>query len=148
MKVILTQDVRGQGKQGELISVSDGYARNFLFPRKLAIEANAQAMTELKNREAAQQRRIAEDTARAREYAAKLQGKTIKLAAKAGQNGRLFGSITAKDIAAAIEKEFGFPVDKRKLAVEDIKNFGTYELEVRLYTGVSAKMFIMVGESV
>lgn len=146
MKVVLTQDVKGLGKKGELVNASDGYARNFLFPRKLAIEANSQAMSELKNREAAEKHRIDTEIAAAKENAAKLEGKTVKLTAKAGANGKLFGSITSKDVAAAISGSFGMELDKRKVVVEDIKAFGTYPVEVKLYNGISASMFVMVGE--
>ena len=96
MKVVLKQDVKGLGKKGELVSVSDGYARNFLFPRNLASEANAQAMSELKNKEQAEKYRIETETAAAKADAAKIEGKTVKVVAKAGQNGKLFGSVTAK----------------------------------------------------
>ena len=146
MKVVLKQDVKGLGKKGELVNASDGYARNFLFPKNLAVEANAQNMTELKNREQAAKYKIETDTAEAEKNAERMSGKTINLTAKAGQNGKLFGSITAKEIAEKIEKEFGIKTDKRKITVEDIKQFGTYEFEIKLYTGVSAKLFVRVGE--
>ena len=146
MKVVLKADVKGLGKKGELVNVSDGYARNFLFPRNLASEANAQAMSELKNKEQAEKYRIETETAAAKADAAKIEGKTLKIVAKAGQNGKLFGSVTAKEIAEKIEKEFGIKTDKRKITVEDIKQFGTYEFEIKLYTGVSAKLFVRVGE--
>ena len=146
MKVVLLQDVKGLGKKGELVNTSDGYARNFLFPRKLAIEANSQAMSELKNREAAEKHRIDMEIAAAKASAEKLEGKTVKLPAKAGANGKLFGSVTPKDVAAAIAQQFSIELDKRKVVVEDIKAFGTYPVEVKLYNGISAAMFVMVGE--
>ncbi len=146
MKVVLMQDVKGLGKKGELVNASDGYVRNFLFPRKLAMEANAQAMSELKNREASEKHRIDTEIANAKASAAVLEGKTVKLSAKAGANGKLFGSVTPKDVAEAISKEFNIALDKRKVAVEDIKTFGTYPVEVKLYNGISAAMFVMVGE--
>lgn len=146
MKVVLKQDVKGLGKKGELVNASDGYARNFLFPKGLAVEANAQNMSELKNREQAEKYRIATETAAAKANAEKISGKTIKLTAKAGANGKLFGSVTSKEIAEKIADEFGIKVDKKKIAVDDIKQFGTYEFEVKLYTGISAKLFVMVGE--
>ena len=146
MKVVLKQDVKGLGKKGELVNASDGYARNFLFPKNLAVEANAQNMTELKNREQAAKYKVDTETAEAKANAEKLAGKTITITAKAGQNGKLFGSITAKEIAEKIEKEFGIKTDKRKISVEDIKQFGTFEFEIKLYTGVSAKLFVRVGE--
>lgn len=146
MKVVLLQDVKGLGKKGELVNTSDGYARNFLFPRKLAMEANSQAMSELKNREAAEKHRIDMEIAAAKASAEKLEGKTVRLTAKAGANGKLFGSVTPKDVAAAIAQQFSIELDKRKVAVEDIKAFGTYPVEVKLYNGISAAMFVMVGE--
>ena len=146
MKVVLKQDVKGLGKKGELVNASDGYARNFLFPKNLAVEANAQNMTELKNREQAAKYKVDTETAEAKANAEKLSGKTINLTAKAGQNGKIFGSITAKEIAEKIEKEFEIKTDKRKISVDDIKQFGTYEFEIKLYTGVTAKLFVHVGE--
>ena len=146
MKVVLLQDVKGLGKKGELVNTYDGYARNFLFPRKLAIEANSQAMSELKNREAAEKHRIDMEIAAAKASAEKLEGKTVRLTAKAGANGKLFGSVTPKDVAAAIAQQFSIELDKRKVVVEDIKAFGTYPVEVKLYNGISAAMFVMVGE--
>ena len=146
MKVVLKQDVKGLGKKGELVNASDGYARNFLFPKNLAVEANAQNMSELKNREQAEKYRIATETAAAKANAEKMSGKTIKLTAKAGANGKLFGSVTSKELAEKIADEFGIKVDKKKIAVDDIKQFGTFEFEVKLYTGISAKLFVMVGE--
>lgn len=146
MKVVLKQDVKGLGKKGELVSASDGYARNFLFPKNLAVEANAQNMTELKNREQAEKYKIETETAAAKKAASEMNGKTIVLTAKAGANGKLFGSITAKEIAEKIEKEFGVKTDKRKITVEDIKQFGTFPFEIKLYQGVTAKLFVRVGE--
>lgn len=147
MKVILLADVKGSGKKGELVNVSDGYARNFLFPRKLAKEANAQAMNELKNAEQAKQHKIEVEKAAANDAAKKISGKTLKLYAKAGQGGRLFGSVTAKEVAEELKKSYGIDVDKRKVELSgDIKSFGTYECEVKLYAGISAKIFVMVSE--
>ena len=119
MKVVLKQDVKGTGKKGELVEVADGYARNFLLKRGLAIPADAGAMNELKNREAA----------------------------KAGANGKLFGSVTAKEIAEGIEKQLGVTLEKRKIVLkDDIKAFGSYTIEVKIYNGVSANVFVVVGE--
>jgi len=146
MKIILKQDVKGLGKKGELLNASDGYARNYLFPRGLAMEANAQALSELENREKAEKHRIEREIASVKETAAKINGVTIKISAKAGQNGRLFGSITSKEIAENINSQFGFEVDKRKITVEDIKNYGTYEVEIKLYTGITANLYVLVGE--
>lgn len=147
MKVILLQDVKGSGKKGELVEVSDGYGRNFLLPRKLAKEANAQAMNELKNHEESVRYKMETERKAAQEAAAKLEGKTVKLFAKAGQGGRLFGSVTVKEIAEELKKSFGVDIDKRKIVLDqDIKAFGTYTCEIKLYNGISAKVYAMVSE--
>ena len=119
MKVVLLQDVKSIGKKGELVNVSDGYARNFLLPRKLAKEANAQAMNELKNAEAAREYKIKTETENAQKNAGALSGKTLKIYAKPVQSGRIFGSVTAKEIAEEIKKQFGIEVDKRKVCLLD-----------------------------
>lgn len=146
MKVVLKQDVKSLGKKGELVNVSDGYARNFLFPKNLASEANAQAMSELKNKEQAEKYRIETETAAAKAAAAKISGKTVKVVAKAGQNGKLFGSVTSKEVAAQIKADFGVELDKRKVDVEDIKSFGTYPVTVKLNHGVTASLYVQVCE--
>lgn len=146
MKVVLKADVKGLGKKGELVNASDGYARNFLFPRKLAAEANAQAMSELKNKEDSEKYRIATETAEAKKHAAEIEGKTIKISAKAGQGGKLFGSVTSKEVSEYLQKDYGISVDKRKITMEDIKTFGTFSAEIKLYTGISATVYVMVGE--
>ena len=147
MKVILNQDVKGLGKKGELVNTSDGYARNFLFPRKLASEANSQAMTELQNRENSKKHKIAVETQEAKDAAAKIEGKIIKVTAKAGQGGRLFGSVTSKEIAAEMKNQFGIDIDRRKITVNDIKAFGTYPATVKLYPGVTAEFKVAVSEA-
>ena len=146
MEVILKADVKGLGKKGEKVKASDGYARNFLFPKGLATEANAQSLTELRNREQSNQHKIDVEIAAANDSKAKLQGKTIKITAKAGNNGKLFGSVTSKEVAAEIAKQFGVKVDKRKLSMDDIKTFGSVKVEVKLYTNIVAEMTVMVGE--
>ena len=147
MKVVLLQDVKSIGKKGELVNVSDGYARNFLLPRKLAQEANAQAMNELKNAEAAREYKIKTETENAQKNAGALSGKTLKIYAKPGQAGRIFGSVTAKEIAEEIKKQFGIEVDKRKVVLPmDIKAFGTYNFDVKFYGGITASMSVAVCE--
>ena len=147
MKVILMQDVKSLGKKGELVEVSDGYARNYLLPRKLAKQANAQAMNEYKNAENSKNYKIAIQKAQAESDKKRLEGKVFEMKAKAGQGGRLFGSITAKQIAEEIKKQYNIVVDKRKVVLEtDIKEFGTYSAEVKLYTGISAKIDVKVTE--
>lgn len=147
MKVILTQDVKGSGKKGDMVDVSDGYANNFLLKRKLAIVASNQAVAEMKNRDAAIAHRAAEDLKAAQAAAAAIDGKTVKLSAKAGVGGKLFGSVTVKEVAEAIQKQLGIEADKRKVSMEaDIKAFGTYTAELKLHGGVSAKVYVLVGE--
>ena len=146
MKVILLEDVKGHGKKGELCNVSDGYARNFLFPKKLAVEANATAMNELKNREEAKAHHLAEEKKAAEETAKLLNGKSVTIKAKAGDSGKLFGSVTAKEIAAEVNKTFGTEIDRRKMNVVDIKQFGEYTAEIKLYSGVAAKITVIVKE--
>lgn len=146
MKVILLQDVKGTGKKDDIVNVSDGYARNFLLPKKLAVEASAAAMNDIRNRERAREHHIQEEKKAAQAIADKLSGTTVKLTAKAGSSGKLFGSVTAKEVAELISRAAGVDIDKRKVALaSEIKSFGTYECEVKLYTGISAKMFVLVA---
>lgn len=147
MKVVLKQDVKNIGKKDELHEVSDGYARNYLLPRGLAVQADSAAMNEVKTKQAARQHHAEEELAQAREQAAKLDGKEVVVHAKAGTSGRLFGAVTAKDIAAALAKQ-GMDIDKRKLVLEekDIKSFGSYPVEARIAPGVSAKFTCVVQE--
>lgn len=147
MKVILMQDVKSLGKKGELVEASDGYARNFLLPKKLAKEANAQAMNEYKNAENSKNFKIATQKAQAEADRKKLEGKVFAMTAKAGQGGKLFGSITSKQVAEEIKKQYNINIDKRKVVLEcDIKEYGTYSAEVKLYTGISAKIDVKVSE--
>lgn len=147
MKVILLQDVKGSGKKGELVNVSDGYARNFLLPKKLAKEANTQAMNELKNAENAKQFKIDTEKKAANEAKAKIDNKSLKITAKAGKEGKLFGSVTSKEISTELKNQFGISVDKRKISLaNDIKAFGTYQAEVKLYTGITASVNVVVTE--
>ena len=146
MKVILMADVKGKGKKGELCNVSDGYARNFLFPKKLAIEADNAALNELKNREESAAHHKQEEINAAKETAAKLNGKTVTVNAKAGNGGKLFGSVTSKEVAGEIKKSLGIEIDKKKMNVPEIKNFGEYTAEIKLYQGISAKLTVKVTE--
>lgn len=148
MKVILLQDVKGTGKKGELVDVSDGYARNFLLPKKVAKKATAQAMSELKNAEESKAFKIEEEKKAANAAKAVIEGKSLTIKAKAGQGGRLFGSVTAKEIATELKKQFSLNVDKRKISLDmDIKAFGTYNADVKLYTGIVAKLKVVVTEA-
>ena len=146
MKVVLLQDVKGHGKKGELCNVSDGYARNFLFPKKLAVEADNAALNELKNREEGKEHHLKEEIAAANALAEKLNGKTVTITAKAGSGGRLFGSVTSKEIAAEIKNAFGIEIDRKKMSVADIKAFGEYTAEIKLHKGISAKLTVKVTE--
>ena len=146
MKVILKQDVKGLGKKGELVNVSDGYAKNYLVPRKIAAFADATAMNELKNREASKAYQLAQEKANAEKAAEVLNGKTIKISAKAGANGRLFGSVTSKEISEKIKELFDIDIDKKRIVTDDIRSFGTYECTLKIYTGITANVYIMVGE--
>ncbi len=148
MKVVLLQDVKSLGKKGELVSVSDGYARNFLFPKSLAKEANAQAMNELKNAEQSKRYKKETEIAAANSAKANLEGSKFVIKAKAGESGKLFGSITAKEISAEIKRQKSLNVDKRKIVLKsDIKNLGEYTAEIKLYTGISANIDIVVEKA-
>lgn len=147
MKVILTQDVKAQGKKGDLINVSDGYARNFLFPKGLAKEASKQAMNELEGKRGAEAYRRNLEEEKARNIAERMKDITVTLKAKAGEGGRLFGSITSKDIAEALKAQFNIDIDKRKLEMKDgIKACGTFEVPVRLYAGIVGAFKVSVTE--
>ena len=145
MKVILLKNVPGQGKEGEVINVSDGYARNFLFPKKLAAEAGAQVMNDLKNKEAARLHKIEVEKAAAKECAEKLSTTTVKIFAKAGADGRFYGSVTTKDISEALEKQHKIAVDKKKIQLGNpIKMTGEMSVAIKLYPEVSANLKVVV----
>lgn len=149
MKVILKEDVKGSGKKGDLVNVSDGYARNYLLPKGLAMEANNQAMGEFKAKQASVEHKAAVEKQEAEDVSKRIGGKTVKLTAKAGANGKLFGSVTAKEVAEAINREFNCAIDKRKVSLEmEIKAFGTYTAQVKLHPGIAAKVYVAVGEEV
>ncbi len=144
MKVVLKQDVKGAGKKDEVVQVSDGYARNFLFPRGLAVEASAAALNDVKNKELAKQHRADEDLANAQKQGEKLFNKKITVAVKTSPNGKIYGTVTSKDVAEAISKELGLDLDKRKVTVSDIKELGDYDVTVKLHTAVSGKVTLSV----
>ena len=147
MKVILLCDVKGQGKKDQIINVSDGYARNFLFPQKKAIPADAKAENELRGKEEAKQYRIAEDKKAAEALAAKISEKEVSISMGHGQDGRLYGSVTAKDIAEKLSNMIGAPVDKRKINLGDsIKAYGKYNVEIKVHPEVVAKFTVHVHE--
>ena len=147
MKVILTQDVKGKGKKGQMIEVSDGYARNFMLPKKLAIEATADAINTMKMNDKATQERIAREKAAALETANKLRAMTLTVTAKGGGQGRLFGAVTNAEIAAALEKQ-GVKLDKRKIVLnENIKNVGTYTATCKLGYEINAPLTVKIEEA-
>lgn len=144
MKVIFKEDVKGKGKKGEVKNVPDGYANNFLLPKGLAIPASNQAMNDLNNKNAASQHHKDEEIAAAKAQKDKLEGAVIKVGAKAGESGRLFGAVTTKEIADEINKAFNLQIDKRKVSTKDIKDIGTFSAEVKVYQGIVAKITIEV----
>ena len=146
MKVLLKQDVKGQGKAGQIVNVSDGYARNFLFPRQLAVPADAQAMNEVRTKEEAARYHAKVEKEDAMKTAELLKDKVLVIKAKAGSAGRLFGSVTTKEVSAELEKQFGVKIDKRKISMDDIKAFGSYNAELKLPQGVVAKVTVKVAE--
>ena len=147
MKVILQQDVPGQGKKGELVSVSDGYARNYLFPRKLAAAASAGALRAYELEEKAKKDKAAHDRDKAKEAAERLKTCTVKIHAKAGSQGRLFGAVTGQEIADALKEQFGLEVDRHKLVLEEhIKTYGVHTVKVKLGHEVSTTIQVEVGE--
>ena len=147
MKVILQQDVRGQGKKGQMIEVAEGYARNFLLPRKLAVPATADAMNTMKLQEKARGAEEARQKAEAEAVAEKLKGAVVKLTAKAGANGKLFGAITSKEISEGLLSQHGIELAKQKIVVEEpIKAYGTYELKAKLGFEISGTVYVVVAE--
>lgn len=147
MKVILTQDVKAQGKKGQLINVSDGYARNFLLPKGLAVEADAKAMNDLKNKESARLHKIEVEKQEARDIASKLESLIVKIKAQAGADGRIYGSVTSLDIAQKLEEQHNISVDKRKIVLNDpIKTFGNHTVPVKLYTEITGNINVIVTD--
>ncbi len=145
MKVILNQDVKGQGKKGQLVEVSDGYARNFLLPKKLAKEATKENINVMQGKKESEEYRKKVELEEAQETAKKIGDASVKLTAKAGENGKLFGSITSKDVAEALTMQHHIKLDKKKFVLPDgIKTLGTTEVEIKVYAGVSAKLKVVV----
>ena len=147
MKVILQQDVKGHGKKGEMVEVSDGYARNFLFPKKLAVAATADNINTMKLQEKARLAQIEREKEEARAIAAKLESSMVKIAAKAGAGGKLFGTVTSKEISEALEKQYQIAIEKNKVVLaEPIKAFGTYEIKCKLGHEITGKINVVVTE--
>jgi large subunit ribosomal protein L9 len=147
LEVILIKDVKGQGKAGDIVKVSDGYARNFLLPRGYAIEATEGSKKRLKDEKAGMMKKKEIETAKARGLAERVSSLEVVLRVKAGENGKLFGSITAKDIAEALNQTHGISVDKKKVVLDEpIKNIGQSLIEIKIYPGISAKLKVTVTE--
>ena len=147
MKVILLCDVKGQGKKDQIVDVSDGYARNFLLPQKKAVIADAKSTGELKSKEEAKQFKIEEDRKAARALAEKIQGIKIDIVMGHGADGRLYGSVTAKDIAEALAKKIGLDVDKRKITLkENIKAYGNYSVDIKILSDIGATFEVLVHD--
>lgn len=148
MKVILQQDVKGQGKKGQLVEVSEGYGRNYLLPRKLAIVANADNLNQMKQAEASRAHHAAVEKAEAEANAKKLEEITVHLTAKGGTSGKIFGSVTTKEICSQLKKEHGIDIPKQKLVLkESIKTFGSYQIKVKLYPEVVGTLKVQVTEA-
>ena len=147
MKVVLLQDVKAQGKKDQVVEVSDGYARNFLFPKKLAVPADAKVINDIKNKQSSAKHKEEVERENARALAKKLSETTIKLTAEAGSDGRFYGAITSKDIAEALKSQAGIEADKRKILLDaPIKAFGTYKIELKIYADISGKFNVTVTE--
>lgn len=146
MKVILLQDVKGQGKQGDVINVSEGYARNYLFPKKLAIEATEQSLKVLKEKKQAEEKRKQHELAEAQKLANALSGLKVVIKARSGSEGKLFGSVTNKEIADELKKQHGIDIDRKKIVLaEAIKSVGNYTVTVKVYPEVTATLTVKVG---
>lgn len=146
MKVVLLQDVKDIGKKDTVVTVSDGYARNFLFPRKLAKEATAAAMNEVRTKENAKAHHKREEIKAANELKAKIDGKEVTIKAKAGKEGKLFGAVTSKDVSEAIKTQLKLDIDKKKIVMKDIKTFSRVDCEIKIYPEIHAKITVNVEE--
>ena len=146
MKVLLGQDVKGTGKKGEIVEVSDGYARNFLLPRKMATPADASAVNAANIQKSAAQHRKFTAGIKARENAASLDGKRVTIHANVGENGKLFGAITGKEVAAALKEQQGLEIDRKKISIDPIKTVGEYTAKASLFENVSATFTVVVSE--
>jgi large subunit ribosomal protein L9 len=146
MKVILLKDVKSVGKKGDVVNAADGYARNFLFPRKLAEEATDSNMHILNKKNETERKKKTAEIEEAQKLANDLKDKVVKIIGKAGENGKLFGAITSKDIAIALNKQCNLDIDKKKIVTDTIKLLGTYEVEVKIYPEISTKVKVLVCE--
>ena len=146
MKVILLADIKSVGKKGEVINASDGYARNYLFPKKLAQEATESNMHIINQKKENERRKKLAEVEQAQNKAEELKGKEVSIRVKSGENGKLFGSITSKDIAEALKTQHNVDLDKKKITIENIKRLGVYEVEIKLYPEVVVKMKVVISE--
>ena len=147
MKVILLEDVKSLGKKGEVVNVNDGYARNYVLPKKLGLEANAKNLNDLKLEKARQAKQAAEELQEAKELAVKVEEKPVKLTMKTGEGGKTFGTISTKEISAEAKKQLGLDIDKKKMKLDEpIKTLGTHIVTVKLHKEVTAKLTVVVGE--
>ena len=147
MKVILLDNIKGVGKKDEIINANDGYARNFLFPKKLAVEANAENLSKLKNKQDSAQHKRNVEKEKAEEIANKMKDIVVTIKVKAGENGRIFGGVTSKEISENLKQQFKIDVDKKKIALsETIKNLGTFNVPVKLFEGVTGELKVHVIE--
>ena len=148
MKVLLREDVKGQGKKGEIVNVSDGYARNFLLPKKLAVVADAKAINEVKTKKEAELHKIEADKQKAKDLSEKLSQITLKITSTSSPDGKLYGSVTAANIAEALKSQENIDIDKRKIHLEEhIKSFGTYVVEVKVYPEITANITVVVTDN-
>ena len=146
MKVILLQDVKSVGKKGDIVNTSDGYARNFLFPKKLALEATEGNLNTANAKKESERKQKLKETEAAQELVNDLKQKQLQLRVKTGEGGRLFGAITSKDVAAELKKQFNLDIDRKKIIMDNIKGTGLYEAEIKVYPEISAKLKIKVEE--
>ena len=147
MKVILNQDVKGQGKKGEMVEVSEGYARNYLLPRNLAVKATTDNINAMKLKEKARLKQIEKEKEQAKAYAQRLDGVVVKVRAKGGENGKLFGSVTSKEIAEALKEQFDIALEKNRIVLEEnIKSFGSYDVKCKLGYENSGTTYVLVIE--
>ena len=145
MKVILLSDIKGVGKKDQVIEASDGYERNYLFPKKLALEANTENMSKLKSRQNSNQFRKDTEKKQAEEIAKKLKGIMLKIKVRAGENGKIFGGVTSKEISDGLKRDYNIDIDKKKILLnETIKTIGTFTIDIKLYEGVIGKLKIDV----
>ncbi|MCI9534688.1 MAG: 50S ribosomal protein L9 [Lachnospiraceae bacterium] len=148
MEIVLLEDVKALGKKGQIVKVNDGYARNFILPKKLGVEATSKNLNDLKLQKANEAKLAAEQLAAAKELAAKIEAGSVSLSMKAGESGKAFGSVSSKEIAAAATEQLGLDIDKKKLVLpEPLKTFGTHQVPLKLHKDVTAKLTVKIVEA-